>query len=405
MPSVTLTRNELFDLVWSTPMHKLSARFALSKSALAKLCERFNIPKPPQGHWARMAWNHTPDRPLLPDAPDGVSDVIVLDGHAAGSAMSTAASQDSAPESPRVHVAKTLASPHAVTAYFEKEFKQQRLDKYGRVMVGLSFHPQLCVRLTNVERTLLLLDALFKALTQRGHIVEMKSSGLPPSPKLAVIIAERGDVGLRVEEKLTNRPHVPTAEDLENEKKWRSRIRKYDQVPSDNLVFKVEGAHWQYNGIKSWSDTKWHRMEDLLGRVVLTMEDIARFNHDEDVAMETSRRIAEDRERRALRGERLEQWRAWLAKDLERMATSWETARRVTAFLDAYEQAESGTPTTSAIAWLGAARNYARQFDPLSSVDSVAKDLDPADDVLAEFVEEQERSAEPATRGRVVRDW
>ena len=145
-------------------------------------------------------------------------------------------------------------------------------------------------------------------------------------------------------------------------------------------------------------------MEDLLGRVILTMEDIARFNHVENVLMETNRRTAEERKRRALRGQRIEQWRAWLAKDLEQMAASWETARRVTASLDAYEHAQSGTPTASTIAWLGAARNYARQFDPLSSFDRVAKDLDPPDDVLAEFVEEQDRRAEHPTRGRAGRD-
>jgi hypothetical protein len=287
----------------------------------------------------------------------------------------------------------------------EKEFKRNVLDPHGRAVVGWAHHPQLCIRPTNVKRALLLVDALFKALTQRGHAVEMKAWGLPPSPTLTVTIAERGDVRLRVEEKLTNAPHVPTAEELDNEKTWRSRIRKYDQVPSDNLIFKVEGANWQYVGIKSWSDTKWRRMEDQLGRVILTMEDIARFNHEENVLMETSRRAAEERKRRALRGERIEQWRAWLAKDLEQLAASWETARRVTAFLDAYEHAQSGTSTTSAIPWLGAARNYARRFDPLSSIDRVAKDLDPPDDVLAEFVEEQERRAKHPTRGRVVRDW
>jgi hypothetical protein len=63
MEQVTLTRKELFDLVWSTPMNKLAARFGLSSVGLAKTCERFHIPRPPQGHWARLAWNKNPERP------------------------------------------------------------------------------------------------------------------------------------------------------------------------------------------------------------------------------------------------------------------------------------------------------------------------------------------------------
>jgi hypothetical protein len=41
-----LTRQELFDLVWTTPMTKLAARFGVSDVALAKTCAKYGIPRP-----------------------------------------------------------------------------------------------------------------------------------------------------------------------------------------------------------------------------------------------------------------------------------------------------------------------------------------------------------------------
>ena len=48
-----LTRRELYDLVWSTPMMKLADRFELSGNGLAKLCVHHNIPVPERGYWQR----------------------------------------------------------------------------------------------------------------------------------------------------------------------------------------------------------------------------------------------------------------------------------------------------------------------------------------------------------------
>jgi hypothetical protein len=45
-PNVTLTREELYEKVWTTPMHKLAAEFCFSGGGFAKLCRRHQIPVP-----------------------------------------------------------------------------------------------------------------------------------------------------------------------------------------------------------------------------------------------------------------------------------------------------------------------------------------------------------------------
>jgi len=50
----TLTRDELYQLVWSEPIQKIAPTFNISDRGLGKLCERHGIPVPPRGWWANL---------------------------------------------------------------------------------------------------------------------------------------------------------------------------------------------------------------------------------------------------------------------------------------------------------------------------------------------------------------
>jgi len=44
-----ITRKELYNIVWSTPMIKLAARYGISDVALRKKCVKHDIPTPGLG--------------------------------------------------------------------------------------------------------------------------------------------------------------------------------------------------------------------------------------------------------------------------------------------------------------------------------------------------------------------
>jgi hypothetical protein len=50
---IRLTRAELYEKVWATPMRMLAKEFGLSDVGLAKICRKHNIPVPPVGFWRR----------------------------------------------------------------------------------------------------------------------------------------------------------------------------------------------------------------------------------------------------------------------------------------------------------------------------------------------------------------
>jgi hypothetical protein len=50
----TLTREQLYELVWSEPMQKIAAQVGISDVAIAKNCRKTGIPVPERGYWNKL---------------------------------------------------------------------------------------------------------------------------------------------------------------------------------------------------------------------------------------------------------------------------------------------------------------------------------------------------------------
>jgi hypothetical protein len=64
--SHTISRTDLYNLVWSEPMVKVAMRFHVSDVAVAKACRRHKIPLPDRGYWARVAAGQRVEKSPLP---------------------------------------------------------------------------------------------------------------------------------------------------------------------------------------------------------------------------------------------------------------------------------------------------------------------------------------------------
>jgi len=73
-----LCRQELYDLVWSTPMKTLAAQFGISDAGLKKTCARAAIPAPDRGYWAKKAAGKETFQVALPKRAPGMSDEVVV---------------------------------------------------------------------------------------------------------------------------------------------------------------------------------------------------------------------------------------------------------------------------------------------------------------------------------------
>lgn len=62
-----ISRESLFALVWERPSTQVARQFGISDVALAKLCDKLQVPKPPRGYWAKVRAGRRPRRPELGD--------------------------------------------------------------------------------------------------------------------------------------------------------------------------------------------------------------------------------------------------------------------------------------------------------------------------------------------------
>ena len=67
MAPLTLTRQQLYDRVWTTPVH-MARELGISDRGLGKLCARKDIPVPPRGWWAKKAHGKRVKQTPLPPA-------------------------------------------------------------------------------------------------------------------------------------------------------------------------------------------------------------------------------------------------------------------------------------------------------------------------------------------------
>ena len=78
----SLTRESLYDLVWSEPMMKIAEHFNVSSSYMVRICKLLDMPKPERGFWARVAAVNPPKkRPPLPEAPSDANFVARVASH------------------------------------------------------------------------------------------------------------------------------------------------------------------------------------------------------------------------------------------------------------------------------------------------------------------------------------
>jgi len=68
---MSVTREKLYDEIWTEPITKVSKRYGVSDSYLIRVLKSLNIPSPPRGYWATVTAGISLAKPSLPRAKPG----------------------------------------------------------------------------------------------------------------------------------------------------------------------------------------------------------------------------------------------------------------------------------------------------------------------------------------------
>lgn len=83
-PKHALSRADLYERVWSLPLAAVAAELGISRSGLAKICDRMLIPCPGRNH-GRVRNAVAGERPPLPQAPPDSGEMVTIAGRRAAS--------------------------------------------------------------------------------------------------------------------------------------------------------------------------------------------------------------------------------------------------------------------------------------------------------------------------------
>lgn len=175
--AATVSREELFRQVWTTPMRRLAQDYGISGNGLAKICDRLKVPYPPRGYWAKKAAGKKVVQYRLPDREDGTPQTATI---------SPTPPSVSPPEMPpevqqqidaakqtagAVAVPARLVRPHPVIAAWLAEREEERLrarrerDPWRRTLGPPDWSE-------SERRRHRILDALFKAAERHGICIK-----------------------------------------------------------------------------------------------------------------------------------------------------------------------------------------------------------------------------------------
>lgn len=360
---ITISRQELYVRVWTTPMSKLCREFGMSDVGLAKVCKAHEIPYPPRGYWAKVQSGIPASKPKLRAASDPELNEIHLwrrpmpePDAATRQAAEAGTAAERQPEN-RIDVADVLVDPHALVERTVRSLSSAKPGPDGRVRPRAARCLDVEVSPTQVDRAGRLLDALVKALEARGYPVSVGDE--ERSKTWVNVLGEK--VSLRLEEGLDHRERVESFFD---------RRHQYDSVPNGKLVLRIDdtlGAGCR----RQWSDGK-KLLEGLLNSVVAGMVKAAETSiavREENARRERERQAEERRRRDAEERQRHEAARV---QDFNEKLVAWERAERIRAFVaavrtDAIRRGVSIEPGGELDRWLAWALHRAERIDPVAT--------------------------------------
>lgn len=373
----TMTREELYSAVWTTPMSRLAEEYGISGNGLAKICDREDIPYPPRGYWAQHAVGKAPKRTSLPKSSSARSITIrptPLPPPPIELPPEVKQQADRARASASAFVVpERLLRPHAMIASWlaeHEEKKRQARNERDPWMRNL-YRPS---EFTETDRRKhRILDALFKAIERQGGKVVRGERGV----LFAEVLGEKVEFQVREKQKQERRPLT------DDEKRWRSpgdNGWKKELAPTGWLVFEIKTWQWPAGLPHQWRESEKQPMEGMLPDILATFVAAGPLlvqQRKEREAAERERHLAEKRryEEQQRRKRDANRWRKFreLAQDWRELATARDFLMALRSVATDSSVEIDGRCVEEWIAW---AEEWLQRTDPTANgVDGVFKQV------------------------------
>lgn len=324
-PKVTLTREQLYEKVWSTPMQKLAAEFGFSDRGLAKLCRRHKIPVPPRGYWARLQAGQRVQRKPLPPATQTTSGTVEICAREQQPRLTRPVVETQG--IPMIPVAEGRPLTHPISLQIEKLLSDSRMNDMGLLVPNLPLTAvPIQVSAEQLPRALRICDALLEAFDRKQYSLSWPK---PHNKPLTVAVLDE-PLTFMISEAVERRERKANAS--RNSEAW-WHAQRWDYRPTGRLKLAIRRT--EQLGLRCWwSDGKKRRVEDSLGEFLVSLVTVANaLKRQREEHAEWERRRAEERKREAEQAARRAEHER-RAKAVEGLARSWEHSKSLLAFAE-----------------------------------------------------------------------
>lgn len=356
MDKITLTRDQLYDLIWSKPTSALAKEFGLSDNGLRKICKNHNIPLPYMGYWSKIRYGKPVRKVKLPTKFDGKDEIIINRSteltESNQKEISTATILIKEIESKYknlLQVPARLTNPDAliVKARDALTINKKYYSKNGLIRPH-SGYITINVAPINIPRALRFMDSLIKLLKARGYEIIMDHD-----ESRVEVLGEQ--LVIRLQEKLRFETIKEGLYDRET--------RNY--YPTGIFMLRTwKTFHWHQ---RVWTDGK-VLIEDQLAKILVGIELLAEKERKERLEIEEFWRVQKEKERIERERHDREELDGANFKKLLAQSKLWKQSQVLNEFISAIESKliADCELTDKSREWLGWAKEKAEKFNPLN---------------------------------------
>ena len=362
MKSETLSRIELYNLVWSEPLLRLSKRFNISDNGLRKICIRMKIPLPKSGHWQKVEHGKRVRIIELPADYSGEKEVT-LEVITEESIRKTTITEEikklqlqiESEMKEQLLVPEKLTKPDDLVRVTRERFAATaKRDWSSRVFKDYPDELNINVAVSNEPRALRFFDTLIKALRFRKHNVIAEHRVTK-----AILFGEKIEIRLKEKDKII--------------REIKNGFTNTEYEPTGILYFAIKAG---------WSDKLWTDgnvlIEQQLSNIIAYLEVKGKQLQQETIEREIRWKEEEEKKKlkRALeerQDQELNEFKLLLSK-VER----WKKMKFIRGYIDELEAKSKEIDLHEDIKeWIDWAKKKADWYDPhTNSPDELLKDLD-----------------------------
>ena len=391
---LTMSRQALYDLVWSKPMTEVAAELGVSDVALAKRCASVEVPVPPRGYWARVQAGQKPRRPALPTHRSKGGLTADMEVEVPKRTPDPPPPKKPPPTASEIEIRQRLetfvpAVPPDLAAACAAVKRTAIHLKLGKVSdftwaKGERTGPIVQVDGTDAARIrgLRILDGVLKAAATAGFTFEADppdperhraryGSSTDDRPRPGRIVVDGEAFRLRIDERRAQKPHVPTEDEIRRRKRGEYVYAPaFDHSPSGELRLYLMDTGGR--AFATFKDGVRKKLEDQISPVLNALIDRAQ----QEKRWREQRRLSElaERQRQELAWKQSQRrdLQGKFVAELERQAGAWARAHMLRRYLRAARRALAPSQTIevtiggTTVDFLDWAERYVDQMDPLA---------------------------------------